>query len=85
MWVAFKGNAASVDALLQHVEINKAAIQSEDGKNSIHFACEGGKHEALLCLLKQTEYLIQKRKALCQRSAFNFGSPACLLVGPLEL
>ncbi|KAG6354387.1 hypothetical protein INS49_004404 [Diaporthe citri] len=51
MWAAFKGNAASVDALLRHAEIEKAAVQLKDRKNAIHFACEGGAHEVLLCLL----------------------------------
>lgn len=52
MWAAFRRNTASVDALLRHAESDKAAIQSKDKKNAIHFACEGGAHEALLCLLK---------------------------------
>lgn len=52
MWAAFKGNAPSVEALLQHAEIDKAATQLKDRKNVIHFACEGGKLEALLALLK---------------------------------
>ncbi|KAI7773216.1 ankyrin repeat protein [Diaporthe eres] len=52
MWAAFRRNAVSVDALLQHAEIDKAAFQPKDRKNAIHFACEGGAHEALLCLLK---------------------------------
>lgn len=52
LWAAFKGNAGSVEALLQHANIDKAAVNDKDKKNAIHFACEGGVHEALLCLLK---------------------------------
>lgn len=52
LWAAFKGNAASVEALLQHANIDKAAVNDKDRKNAIHFACEGGRNEALLCLLK---------------------------------
>lgn len=52
MWAAFKGNAASVEALLQHAKIDKATTQLKGSKNVIHFACEGGKPEALLGLLK---------------------------------
>lgn len=52
MWASFKGNAASVEALLRHEKIDKAAIHLKDRRNAIHFACEGGAHDALLCLLK---------------------------------
>lgn len=52
MWAAFKGNAASLEALLQHAEIDKSTVHPKDRKNAIHFACESGVLEALLCLLK---------------------------------
>lgn len=52
MWAAFMGNAAGADALLRHAEIDKAAVNSKDKKNAIHFACQAGMHEVLLCLLK---------------------------------
>ena len=43
MWAAFKGNAASVEALLQHGNIDKATTQLRDRRNAIHFACGGSK------------------------------------------
>lgn len=52
MWAAFMGNAAGADALLRHAEIDKAAVNFKDKKNAIHFACQAGMHEVLLCLLK---------------------------------
>ncbi|KAI3393769.1 hypothetical protein diail_3728 [Diaporthe ilicicola] len=52
IWAAFRGHAACVDALLQHPEIDKTAVDFKDRKSAIHFACETGMHETLLCLLK---------------------------------
>ncbi|KAF2967652.1 hypothetical protein GQX73_g5959 [Xylaria multiplex] len=52
IWAAYRGHAACVDSLMRHAEINKSAVHYKDRKNAIHFACETGKHEALLCLLK---------------------------------
>lgn len=52
MWAAFMGNAAGAEALLRHAEIDKAAVNFKDKKNAIHFACQAGMHEVLLCLLK---------------------------------
>lgn len=52
LWAAFKGNAASLEALLQHADIDKAAVHSKYRRNALHFACEAGVQEALVCLLK---------------------------------
>ncbi|KAJ0114311.1 hypothetical protein J7T55_010700 [Diaporthe amygdali] len=52
IWAAFRGHTACVDALMQHPGIDKTAAHFKDRKNAIHFACETGMHEALLCLLK---------------------------------
>ena len=49
---AFRGNTACAELLLQHAQIDKAAVHCRDRKSAIHFACEAGRHEALLCLLK---------------------------------
>jgi ankyrin repeat protein len=52
MWAAIMGNAAGADALLRHADIDKAAVNFKDKKNAIHFACQAGTHEVLLCLLQ---------------------------------
>ncbi|KAH8744672.1 ankyrin repeat-containing domain protein [Diaporthe sp. PMI_573] len=52
MWAAFMGNAAGTEELLRHAEIDKAAVSFKDKKNAIHFACQTGMHEVLMCLLK---------------------------------
>lgn len=52
MWAAVMGNAAGADLLLQHPGIDKAAVNTKDRKNAIHFACQSGAHEVLQCLLR---------------------------------
>lgn len=51
-WAVTRGNVACVEALLRHAKTDRTATYSRDRKNAIHFACEAGMHEALVCLLR---------------------------------